>query len=50
MRSSLTSYWKKLYIAADEATRAEIARKLLQLRANGQPVYEAKDLANWLKK
>lgn len=50
VRSSLTSYWKKLYIAADESTRAEIAAKLLRLRVNGQPVYEAKDLANWLKK
>lgn len=49
MRSSLTSYWKPLYVAADDAGRAEIAAKLLALKCFGEVIYTQKDLDKWVK-
>ena len=49
IRSSLTSKWKPLYLAAEDAQRAEIASKLLALRVNGEALYTQKDLSKWVK-
>lgn len=49
MRSSLTGYWKPLYVAADDAGRAEIAAKLLGLKCFGEVIYTQKDLDKWVK-
>ena len=49
IRSSLTSKWKPLYLAATDAQRAEIAAKLLTLRANGDVLYTQKDLDKWVE-
>ena len=49
MRSSLTGYWKPLYVAADDAGRAEIAAKLLGLKCFGEVIYSQKDLDKWVK-
>ena len=49
VRSSLTSKWKPLYLAAEEAQRAEIASKLLALRVNGEALYTQKDLSKWVE-
>ena len=49
IRSSLTSKWKPLYLAAEDAQRAEIASKLLALRVNGEALYTQKDLSKWVE-
>nr|DAG31603.1 MAG TPA: nuclease [Caudoviricetes sp.] len=49
VRSSLTSKWKPLYLAAEDAQRAEIASKLLALRVNGEALYTQKDLSKWVE-
>ena len=49
IRSSLTSKWKPLYLAAEDAQRAEIASKLLALRVNGESLYTQKDLSKWVE-
>nr|DAO14499.1 MAG TPA: Large polyvalent protein associated domain 23 [Caudoviricetes sp.] len=49
IRSGLTSKWKPLYLAAEDAQRAEIASKLLALRVNGQSLYTQKDFDKWVK-
>ena len=49
IRSSLTSKWKPLYLAAEDAQRAEIASRLLALRVNGQTLYTQKDLDKWME-
>lgn len=49
IRSGLTSKWKPLYLAAEDAQRAEIASKLLALRVNGEALYTQKDLSKWVE-
>lgn len=49
IRSSLTNKWKPLYLAAEDAQRAEIASKLLALRVNGEALYTQKDLSKWVE-
>ena len=49
IRSSLTSKWKPLYLAAEDAQRAEIASKLLALRVNGEALYTQKNLSKWVE-
>lgn len=49
IRSTLTSKWKPLYLAAEDAQRAEIASKLLALRVNGEALYTQKDLSKWVE-
>ena len=49
IRSSLTSKWKPLYLAAEDAQRAEIASKLLALHVNGEALYTQKDLSKWVE-
>ena len=49
IRSSLTSKWKPLYLAAEDVQRAEIASKLLALRVNGEALYTQKDLSKWVE-
>ena len=49
IRSSLTSKWKPLYLAAEAPQRAEIASKLLALRVNGEALYTQKDLSKWVE-
>lgn len=49
IRSSLTIKWKPLYLAAEDAQRAEIASKLLALRVNGEVLYTQKDLSKWVE-
>ena len=49
IRGSLTSKWKPLYLAAEDAQRAEIASKLLALRVNGEALYTQKDLSKWVE-
>ena len=49
VKSSLTTYWKKLYLAADDAQRKDIADMLKKLTCQGKALYTQKDIDNWVK-
>ena len=49
IKSDITSYWKKIYFAATDEQRKELAKQIKSLTCLGKVLYEQKDLDNWVK-
>ena len=49
IKSDITSYWKKIYFAATDEQRKELAKQIKGLTCLGKVLYEQKDLDNWVK-
>ena len=49
IKSDITSYWKKKYLAATDEQRKELAKQIKSLTCLGKVLYEQKDLDNWVK-
>lgn len=49
IKTSITSHYKPLWIAADRKGREEIQNVLKQLKVNGKALYTGEDWTNWNK-
>ena len=49
IKTSITSHYKPLWIAADRKGREEIQNVLKQLKVNGKALYSGEDWTNWNK-
>lgn len=49
IKTSITSHYKSLWIAADRKGREEIQNVLKQLKVNGKALYTGEDWTNWNK-
>lgn len=49
IKTSITSHYKPLWIAADRKDREEIQNVLKQLKVNGKALYTGEDWTNWNK-
>lgn len=49
IKTSITSHYKPLWIAADRKVREEIQNVLKQLKVNGKALYTGEDWTNWNK-
>ena len=49
IKSSLTSYWKPVYLEAGKEEQKKIREKLMNVKVKGKEVYTNKDFENWMK-